>query len=272
MNDIEFFLKEDLNDIGDITSESLFNDETTKAVIIVKNDCNLAGLEEAKHVFSLMDVHLKSLYNDGESIDKNTIIANVHGPIKGILSAERLVLNILGRMSGIATQTRDIVDLCKTVNESIQIAATRKTTPGFRKFEKKAVVIGGGISHRMGLYDAILIKDNHLKLIGSVEKAIEKIRVHLKDHPIEIEVESEEDAVIAAKSNVDVIMLDNISAINAEAIAKKIKKINPKITIEVSGGITKENIKNFAPFSDIISLGILTHTIKNIDFSLEIRK
>ena len=173
-------------------------------------------------------------------------------------------------MSGIATETKKIVDKCKKINPNINIAATRKTTPGFRKFEKKAVEIGGGKSHRFGLYDSIMIKDNHIKIIGSVENAIQKIKNKIKYEPIEIEVQNEQEAITAAKLNVDVIMLDNFTYKNAKITSEKIKKINPKILIEISGGINQKNILDYASFSDRISLGYLTHSIKSIDFSLEI--
>jgi nicotinate-nucleotide pyrophosphorylase (carboxylating) len=270
MDDITYFLREDLNDIGDITTEALFTDETGEGRIIVNNDCVLAGLKDIEQVFMKRGAILHSSYHDGNSIKKFETVATVNGSIRAILSAERLALNILGRMSGIATETKKIVDLCKILNERVEIAATRKTTPGFRKYEKKAVVIGGGVSHRMGLYDTILIKDNHLKLIGSVEKAINKVRQKYKDIPIEIEIENKADAITAAKMNVDIIMLDNIAPRKAKEIISNIKLINPSVSVEISGGITEKNIRSYAPFSDRISLGKLTHTIKNIDFSLEI--
>jgi nicotinate-nucleotide pyrophosphorylase (carboxylating) len=270
MDDISRFLKEDLQNIGDITSDFFFSDETGIGTIFNKNKCTLAGLNEAKDVFEHTGAKLKPIKKDGDCIENFTKIAEVSGSLKSILSGERLALNFLGKMSGIATTTKNFLDICKPYNESIKIAATRKTTPGFRKYEKKAVVIGGGITHRMGLYDAILIKDNHIKAIGSVKKAIEHIRASNSNIQIEIEVENEKDALTAAKSLVDIIMLDNFSPSNARIIVKKIKKINPSIKIEISGGINFKNVQSYAPFSDIISVGMLTHTIKNIDFSLEL--
>jgi nicotinate-nucleotide pyrophosphorylase (carboxylating) len=154
----------------------------------------------------------------------------------------------------------------------VTIAATRKTTPGFRIFEKKAIVLGGGEPHRYGLYDAVLIKDNHLRIIGSVEEAIKTVKSKIRNKIIEIEVENESDAQSAAKMNVDVIMLDNLTPRTGKIIARKIRKINSGILIEVSGGITRENIDKYASFADRISLGYLTHSIKNKDFSLEIFK
>jgi len=270
MDEIDRYLLEDLGKEGDITSDSLFTDETTNAIIIAKEKCIVAGLEEVKNVFKKTGASTILLIKDGDSINENTIVVKIKGSARSILKGERLALNIIGRMSGIATETKKLLDICRKINPNIEIAATRKTTPGFRRFEKKAVIIGGGEPHRYGLYDAVLIKDNHLKLIGTVEKAIKKIKEKIKNKIIEVEVENEEDAVIAAKLNVDVIMLDNFNPKSAEVIAKKIKKINKNILIEISGGINAENISKYAPFADRISLGYLTHSIKNKDFSLEI--
>jgi nicotinate-nucleotide pyrophosphorylase (carboxylating) len=270
MNDITRFLKEDLDEIGDITSNALFTNEQTKGKIIAKNDCILAGLSEAIQVFSKTGAELVPFKKDGDIVETNTIIAEIKGSIKSILSGERLALNILGRMSGIATVTNDLVTKCRKINPEIEIAATRKTTPGFRKYEKKAVEIGGGSSHRMGLYDAFMIKDNHLKMIGSIEKAVALIQNKNDGKIVEIEVETEKDAITAARQQVDVIMLDNFPSKKAFEITKIIRKINPSIMIEVSGGITPENIVEYASFPNRISLGYITHTIRNIDFSLEL--
>ncbi|MDH7506938.1 MAG: carboxylating nicotinate-nucleotide diphosphorylase [Candidatus Thermoplasmatota archaeon] len=272
MNEIDVYLQEDLGKEGDITSDALFSNEKAKAVIIAKEKCIVAGIEEIKNVFEKTGAFTKTLVKDGDLVKEKTIVAEIEGPARSILKGERLALNIIGRMSGIATETKKLVDICKKINPNIKIAATRKTTPGFSKYEKKAVIIGGGEPHRYGLYDAVLIKDNHLKLIGSVEKAIKKIKENVKNKIIEIEVENEKDALLAAKLETDVIMLDNFSPKSAEIVAKKIKKINSKILIEISGGINPENITKYAGFADRISLGYLTHSIKNKDFSLEIIK
>jgi nicotinate-nucleotide pyrophosphorylase (carboxylating) len=271
MDDIDRFLSEDLGEEGDITSKSLFTSEEGVAEIIAKEECILAGLDEIEIVFNKIGAVVELKANNGDFVKKNTIIAKIKGPVRSILEGERLSLNFLGRMSGIASETKRLVDICKSINPNITIAATRKTTPGFRKYEKKAVLIGGGETHRFGLFDAVLIKDNHLKIIGSVEDALIKIKNKLNDKIIEIEVENEKDALTAAKMNADVIMLDNFTPINAEKVARKIRQLNPNILIEISGGITKKNIENYATFADRISLGYLTHTIRNIDFSLKIR-
>lgn len=270
MDDIDKFLKEDLGKKGDITSDSLFTSEVAKAKIIVKEECIVAGVKEVKKIFEKLNVTAIFFSNDGDLVKKTQVIAELDGKAASILKGERLALNILGRMSGIATETKKLVDTVKKINPNVTIAATRKTTPGFRKYEKKAVIIGGGEPHRMGLYDAVMIKDNHIKIIGSVEIAIKTVKQKIKDKIIEIEVETEKDAIKAAELGVDVIMLDNFDPESAKKTAEKIRKINNKILIEISGGITKENIQRYASFADRISLGCITHSVKNIDFSLEI--
>jgi nicotinate-nucleotide pyrophosphorylase (carboxylating) len=270
MNYIERFLEEDLGKEGDITSDSLFTNEHANAHIIVKEDCIIAGLDEIKDVFEKTGAKVELKVKSGDFVKKGTIISIINGTARSILKGERLAINILGRMSGIATETKKLVDFCKSINPNVTIAATRKTTPGFRKYEKKAVVIGGGESHRFGLFDAVMIKDNHIKLVGSVERAIKKVKDKVKNKIIEVEVENEKDALTAANLNVNVIMLDNIDPKSGEKIAEEIRKINQNIIIEISGGITSENIKKYASFADRISLGYITHSIRSIDFSLEI--
>jgi len=270
MDEIDIYLKEDLGEKGDITSDNLFSNEFASAHIIAHEDCVVAGLKEALDVFKRTGAKANLKMKDGDFVRKGTIIAEINGSARSILKAERLALNIICRMSGIATETKELVEKCKTINPKLKVAATRKTTPGFRMFEKKAVKLGGGDSHRYGLYDAIMIKDNHIKIVGSVEKALQKIVEKIGNKNIEIEVENEEDAIIAAKNNVDCIMLDNFDSISAETVTKKIKKINSKILVEISGGVTKKNITDYASFADRISLGYITHSAKSKNFSLEI--
>jgi nicotinate-nucleotide pyrophosphorylase (carboxylating) len=269
MDNIDYYLSEDLGKDGDITSNALFTNEIAEAKLISKEDCIVAGLEEIKNVFQKTGAQTELLEKDGDYIKKNTIVAKINGSARSILKGERLALNIISRMSAIATETKKLVDICKSINPKVSIAATRKTTPGFRKYEKKAVELGGGEQHRFGLFDAVMIKDNHLKIAGSVEKAINKAKKLVNDKIIEIEVENEGDAIKSAELGVDVIMLDNFIPKNADIVAQKIRKINPNIIIEISGGITPNNIKKYASFADRISMGYLTHSIKSIDFSLE---
>jgi len=270
MDDIDWFLKEDLDEKGDITSDALFSNETTEAKIIAEQDCIVAGLQEATQVFKKTGAQTILRAKDGDFVKKNTVVAVIKGPAKAILKGERLSLNFICRMSGIATETRKLVEKCRKINPAVKIMATRKTTPGFRKYEKKAVKIGGGEPHRMGLYDAIMIKDNHIKIAGSLEKTIKITQNEIHDKSIEVEVETESDAIKAAELNVDIIMLDNFTPEEARNTTYKIKKINPNILVEISGGITPGNITEYASFADRISLGYLTHSIKSKDFSLEI--
>ena len=270
MDDIDRFLREDLSYKGDITSDSIFTNEYAKANIIAKENCVVAGLGETKIIFTRIGVDVRLLYNDGSIIKEKSTVIKLNGPVRSILKGERLALNFICRMSGIATVTKEMVDKCHKINPKLKVTATRKTTPGFRKYEKKAVLIGGGETHRNGLYDAVLIKDNHIKCVGSIEEAIIRVKKKISDKKIEIEIDNEKDAITAAKMNVDIIMLDNLIPKNAKKIAKKIKMINNDILIEISGGITPNNIVHYAPFADRISLGYLTHSIKNKDFSLEI--
>jgi nicotinate-nucleotide pyrophosphorylase (carboxylating) len=270
MSDIDRYLQEDFGEEGDITSDSLFTEKKAHAYIIAKEKCVVAGLEEAKNVFERTESETKLLVNDGDLVKEKTIVAEIKGSVRSILKGERLALNFICRMSGIATETKKLVDMCRAINPSVTVAATRKTTPGFRRYEKKAVVLGGGEAHRLGLYDAVMIKDNHIKCVGSIEEAIRRAKQKVHNKIIEVEVENEQDALTAAKMKVDVIMLDNFDPETGELIAKKIKETNSDILIEASGRITPDNIVEYASFADRISLGYLTHSVKSKDFSLEI--
>ena len=270
MDDIDRFLKEDIGEDGDITSNSLFTDEIAQAHIVAKENCIVAGLEEIKMVFKRTGAQIELLVNDGDFVKEKTIVAEIKGPIRSILMGERLALNFICKMSGIASETRKLLDKCRKINPRVTVAATRKTTPGFRKYEKKAVMLGGGESHRYGLYDAVMIKDNHIKCVGSIEDAIRRVKQKVYDKIIEVEVENEKDAIIAAEMKVDVVMLDNCIPEDAKILADKIREINANVIIEISGGVAPDNIVEYASFADRISLGYLTHSIKSKDFSLEL--
>ncbi len=271
-NTIARFLAEDLGKKGDITSDALFSNEQGIGHIISKQKCIVAGIQEVEKVFRLVRCSFHANVSEGTHIRKGCIVATVSGSVRSLLKAERLALNILGRMSGIASATHAVVVNAHKINPKVQIAATRKTTPGFRRYEKLAVEIGGGFSHRHGLFDAILIKDNHLHIIGSLEEAITKIKKRHPQKPIEIEVETQRDALRAARCGVESIMLDNFPIKKARDTAQKIRAINPKICIEISGGVTLKNVSSYASFADRISLGCLTHSTTNKDFSMEIWK
>ncbi len=265
----EEYFREDIGH-GDITSQTLLSDERASAVIKAKEDCILAGLEEAKTIFEQFGLTTETVFLDGQEVLKDADILRIEGLAKSILSCERLALNFLMRMSGIATQTKALIEKCKKMNPHVRIAATRKTTPGFRYFEKKAVRLGGGDPHRYRLDDAFIIKDNHLRIVGSVKEAVNRAKKGGFTKKIEIEVENLKDALEAVNAGTDIIMLDNMTPEEAEATTKKIKKIKKSVIVEISGGITPNNIIDYAKFADVISLGWLTHSTKAIDFSLEI--
>jgi len=266
------FLKEDIGS-GDITSELVVPESMrAKGTIICKEPCILAGVEEACMVFLELGVKVTSHKKDGVRVKKGDKVLVVSGRARSILAGERLALNIIMRMSGIATLTRSLADKCKKVNPNVRVAATRKTTPGFRDFEKKAVLIGGGDPHRMGLYDAILIKNNHIRLAGGVKEAMRRAKRGSFTKKIEIEVESADQALAALESGADIIMLDNFKPEDAKKLAKILKMARPDILIEASGGIRPDNIEKYAASADIVSLGSLTHSFRSIDFSMKVEQ
>jgi nicotinate-nucleotide pyrophosphorylase (carboxylating) len=268
MDYLDIYLHEDLGEQGDITSEALFTNQRGKATIVAKDDCIIAGLQEAQTIFHRLGAQTTPLKKDGDICTKGDLVLTITGSIQAIFAGERLALNFIGKMSGIASITRELVEKCRKLNPDVRVAATRKTTPGFRVYEKKAVVIGGGDPHRQGLFDAVLIKDNHIAALGSLEKAIKKAQENTHNVTIEVEVENREDACIAAGTNIDYIMLDNIPPKKGQSIAQEIRNRNPQIKIEVSGGITPATITQYV-YADRISLGWLTHSVTNKDFSLE---
>jgi len=264
------YLREDIGS-GDITSELLVLPETkARGKIIAKERCILAGVEEALNVFKELGATVATHKKDGSALKSGDVVITVSGPARALLAGERLALNFLMRMSGIATLTNDLLVRCRAANPEIRIAATRKTTPGFREFEKRAVSIGGGDPHRFGLDDAILIKDNHIRLAGSVKEALRRARASSFTKKIEIEVESEDDALAAVDSGADIIMLDNFAPEEAQALYTRIKRQRPTVLVEASGGIRPDNIDKYARGADIISLGWITHSVKSVDFSMSI--
>jgi len=266
------FLKEDIGS-GDITSELLIpEDATARGRISAKEEAVLAGAGEAAAVFRELGAEATLKKKDGQRVKPGDVVLEISGPARALLAGERLALNFIMRMSGIATITNDLLAKCRKVNPNVRIAATRKTTPGFREFEKRAVVLGGGDPHRFGLDDAILIKDNHIKIAGGVAEALKKAKKSSFTKKVEIEVESEKDALAAVRAGADIIMLDNFSPKEAERAYKSIKLTNPKVVVEVSGGIKPDNIALYAPAADIISLGWITHSVRAADFSMSIEK
>ena len=274
MDYIDIYLKEDLGEEGDITTNSIFGDEEGEAVIIANEDCILAGIEDAKEVFSRLGANLEMIRKDGEEVEKGEIVAKVKGKLRSILAGERLALNMISRMSGIATETRKLVDMCRKINPDVKIAATRKTTPGFRKYEKKAVIIGGGDPHRFGLFDAVLIKDNHIRVIGDTAEAVRLAKEKSSfTKLVEVEVRTPEDAVAAAKAGADIIMFDNMDPEDIRVSIDRIRELGlrEKLVLEVSGGINLENVDRYAVLDvDVISTSFITLSPKPIDLTLKI--
>src|SRR5512136_2871573 len=269
---LQEFLKEDIGS-GDVTSELVVPlDETARGRIICKEPCVLAGVAEASEVFKELGAGTVRSRKDGTKAKKGDVVLEVKGSARAILTGERLALNFVMRMSGIATLTADLTAACRKVNPKVRIAATRKTTPGFREFEKKAVLIGGGDPHRYALDDSILIKDNHIRLAGGVEEALKRARRGSFTKKIEIEVENPKDARTALVNGADIIMLDNFKPKALQKLSKELKSKRPDVMIEASGGIRPENVRKFAPGADIISLGWLTHSVKSIDFSMDVKR
>lgn len=263
------YLREDLGD-GDITSEALLDGEVAVAQIVCKEDCVLAGMREAEFLFCNQDLTVDCHQRDGERVSNGTVVLTVRGDAAAIFKTERLALNILMRMSGIATLVASLTERVQAVNPRVRIAATRKTTPGFRIFEKRAVRLGGGDPHRMALDDAVIIKDNHIKTVGGVTEALTRAKRVSFSKKVEIEAKTREEAVEAAKGGADIIMLDNMSPDQAREAAAAVRAADANITIEISGGITPENCIDYAPIADVISMGWLTHSVKSIDFSMNV--
>ncbi|MCG3222278.1 MAG: carboxylating nicotinate-nucleotide diphosphorylase [Candidatus Heimdallarchaeota archaeon] len=266
--DIKKWLAEDIS-FWDITT-SLLDKKTAKGKIYSKQEGVIAGTQIAKRVFELMGAEFESLVKDGQHVDKKTQIASVKGDVHSLLQAERLALNLLGRMSGIATQTATMIEKARSVNSTIRICATRKIVPGLSKYDKFAITIGGGDTHRFNLSDMILLKENHLSMFGSITEAIEKAKEKTSfSKKVEVEVQNEEQVLEAVEAGADIVMLDNFSPVQAKIIIPKIKEIDPKILIELSGNINLDNLEMYSLKGvDLISSGSLTHSVKNFDLTM----
>ncbi|MBM7541764.1 carboxylating nicotinate-nucleotide diphosphorylase [Amphibacillus cookii] len=266
---IENFLLEDIGD-RDLTSDYLFSKtHTGQSKIVAKQSGVLSGINVIEIVYQCINptVIVNNHKCDGEHVQIGEVISTITGPLQAILSGERVALNLLQRMSGIASLTATAVS--QLSGEQTRITDTRKTTPGLRLFEKYAVTCGGGFNHRFGLYDGVMIKDNHIAYYGSIESAVQQIRSKL-GHMVKIEVETEHlDQVEAAvKSAVDIIMFDNQTV---ERIRQYIKHIPEHIITEASGNITLDMIKDYQDTGvDYLALGFITHSAKSFDFSMNI--
>ncbi|MCL7395757.1 MAG: carboxylating nicotinate-nucleotide diphosphorylase [Thaumarchaeota archaeon] len=268
------FLEEDVP-FRDVTTDALIpEDVVVRAHVVAKQSCVVACIDDIVYFLERLGLHVKELVKDGAEVEKGAVLLELVGPARVVLGVERLMLNILMHCSGIATEVRKLVRLVRKVNSKIRVAATRKTLPGLRYFEKKAVLVGGGDVHRYSLSDAILIKDNHIKIIGSVEKALEVVKNKASFvQKVEVETSTIEEAIKAAESGVDIIMLDNMKSEEVAKVVEELKRrgLREKVLIEVSGGITSENILEYAKLDvDIISCGYITMSSRASDMSLEV--
>lgn len=265
------------DDIGfeDLTTNALISPGiNARGEIISRQSGIIAGVDVAKVIFKDFNLKCSSTKEDGDIISKGESILNMSGSARSILTLERTVLNLMMKMSGIATLTSKMVEKARSVNENVKIAGTRKTTPGLQFFEKSAIKFGGGDTHRFRLDDCILIKDNHIALLGDLSLAIKKARKNVSfTKKIEVEVENLEDALLAANMGVDIVMLDNMPPNKVKLVINALKENNlrDKIIIEVSGGITPDNLLDYAATGvDVISMGFITHSAPSMDLSLEI--
>ncbi len=266
---LSLYLQEDLDEAGDITSESIFSaDEHGAARLVAREDCLLVGLDVAGEICARLGVKTTQHMNDASWIKAGDVALVMEGPVAAILKAERLVLNVLGRMSGIATQTRALVETLADACCGATIAATRKTTPGFRHYEKLAVALAGGEPHRAGLYDAAMVKDNHREAAGGVAKAVQAVAQRHPSVIITAEVESLEDAMDAAAAGAHWLLIDNQSPEVGKQWADAVWAQHPAVKIEASGGITDQNVAAYG-WADRISMGALTTAARSMDFSLE---
>ena len=266
-NELRQFLDEDIGK-GDITSK-LVKKKQVKAKIITREKCIVSGTNYIKQLFSLKNCKVKIIKNDGSFVKPNQVIVEITGLSGSILMCERTALNLLSRMSGIATETNEFVKKIKKTK--VKLFSTRKTAPGLRFFDKYSVEIGGGHKHRMKLDEMVMIKDNHIAIHDSISTLIKKAKK--KHKKIEVEVENENDAIIAAKLGVNIILLDNFTPKKIIHVIKNLEKHNlrKKIKLEASGGINLKNIHNYAKTGvDMISVGTITNSPKSIDMSLEI--
>ncbi|MBP1967240.1 carboxylating nicotinate-nucleotide diphosphorylase [Paenibacillus aceris] len=271
---IRLWLEEDIG-TGDVTTLTTIPlDHASKGIIHVKEDGIVCGLRIAQEVFAVIDPSLRfeTKVVEGSSVNKGTILAEVEGNTRNILLGERLSLNLMQRLSGIATKTREFVDALEGL--PTRLVDTRKTTPGHRLLEKYAVRVGGGHNHRFGLYDAVMIKDNHIKGAGGITQAVQAARQQIP-HTMKIEVEVEDFDQLheALSSGADIIMLDNMAPVKMKEAVSIIKSKAPHIVVEGSGSVTPQTIKAMAESGvDVISVGRLTYSVSALDISLDLNE
>src|SRR3989442_7805829 len=271
---LEKFLDEDIGN-GDITTDALV-DSRTKATgqVVCKERAVIAGLSESIILLKLLGCEGKSKVRDGQEVPAGTIILEVDGSGSSLLKVERVLLNLLSHMSGVATATAELVAIAKKNGSSARIACTRKTLPGLRYFEKRAVELGGGDTHRLRLDDAVLIKDNHLELAGSITEAVRKSKAKVSfTKKIEAEATSPHQAAEAALAGADIVLLDNMTPqeVRKSVDLLEANKLRCHALVAVSGGITLYDLASYVKTGvDVISVGSITHSAKAIDMSLEL--
>jgi len=270
------FVEEDVGH-GDVTTFYAIPLGTiVEAEVIAKEKGIIAGVEEALAFAETFGLQAKALAKDGSKVGSKTPVMRVNGDPATLLTIERTLLNLLSRMSGIATHTNRLVEKVRRVGVKTIVAATRKTVPGMSYFDKRAVIIGGGDPHRWGLDDMILIKDNHIRIAGSIGQAVARVRERASfSKRIEVEVANLSDVLETAKAKVDAIMLDNFTPKQAQEAVDLLKanKLRDEVLVEASGGVTEQTLTRYAKAGvDIVSLGEITQSVKALDLSLEITK
>lgn len=270
------FLKEDVAQ-GDITTSLTIPENiVVEGEVVVREDGLVAGIEEASVLCESLSLQAQPLTSDGARVKAGTSVLQIVGDGATLLSAERTILNILSRMSGIATTTNRIVEKVRAAGYDIPVACTRKVAPGLGYFDKKAVFLGHGDTHRLHLDDLVLIKDNHVKIVGNVERAVKKARQAASFcKKVEVEVASTEEALQAAKAGADIVMLDNFSPAKVRETVSLLRreKALDSVLLEASGGITAKNILEYAATGvNAVSIGEITHSVKALDMSLEISR
>ncbi len=267
-------LAEDIGQ-GDVTAAAIIpQDATVLAAVIAKDAGIVAGIEEAQILAESLGLKVRSTVTDGERIKNNQVLMQINGDAQTILTVERTMINLLSRMSGIATTTYKMMELLRKAKSKAKIAATRKSVPGMLYFDKKAVMLGGGDEHRLHLDDMVLIKDNHIAIVGSARDAVELAKEKVSfTKKIEVEITRPSDVVKVAEAGADIIMLDNFSPEEVDDAVKRLKDagLQKNILLEISGGIDSETLLDYALAKvNIISMGELTHSVKSLDISLEI--
>ncbi len=262
---------------GDVTTLAVVGKGTlVEAEIRAKEKGMIAGVEEANILAESFGLATKQLVTDGQRVQDGTAVLQIRGDAATVLSIERTLLNLLSRMSGIATATYLLVERIHKASYKTRVAATRKIAPGLAYFDKKAVMIGGGDTHRSGLDDMILIKDNHIAIAGGLVEVMKNVRRNISfSKKIEVEVTRIEDALVAAQNGVDIIMLDNFTPEKASKAVRLLeeKQLRDRVLVEASGGVNKENVLQYAATGvDVVSVGEITHSPKAIDLSLEITR